>query len=393
MGSQRLMRITIQNLVDDFRTAIADQYYPESSIVEYLSHAQMEVARDLNFQVPLKCTLATVAYQEEYDVPDRMRKIKTVRLQDDVVRYVDKLEIERIGYPDRALTGILTDKLVWRYGDKIGLYYIPSDDASSTTLYSDLTSTATSMTCVYTEDFPPRGVVKVGNEKVSYTNIDNSVTTYTVFKGLARGVENTIATSHVTTDVVTWQDIELFGEGYPPGFINKPNGGSFTVSGAGGSIGAGVYKYQCTFYSTSLGSESLPYYVGMFTTASNTTKVSLSSFPVSTDADVDYIKLYRTKANGNIYYFHSEIANGTTIATDTYADASLGSQWADPTIQISFEYHHAVNYLSLAMYFSDIEEFSRSNFYKNNAQEEINNAIWNERDKLTTEYQQRGMPE
>lgn len=109
---------------------------------------------------------------------------------------------------------------------------------------------------------------------------------------------------------------------------------SAALAGAGaGNLSDGVYQYKITFYNSSLGHESNPSDDNTVeqsvsvTVADHTTdgKVALTSIPVSTDAQVNKRKIYRTTADGAVFLYLATINdNSTTTYTDNIADTSLG---------------------------------------------------------------------
>ena len=388
------MKLTLQDMVDDFRTAVGDDNFSEATIIRYLNKSQTKISKRLKYQVSLKRTMSTVADQEEYTIPSRMRHITDLRVEKDSCLPITKEDIERLYEQDRDNTGTVTS--YWRDGNKIGLYYRPDAAAESTTLYANIISaTATSLQITYDADIPSRGAGIVNSEVMYWTGKTDTDTTYSTLSGLTRGAEGTHATTHSAGDTFTWRDIEIFGFAHPSVFINKPALGSVTTqAGIALDIGS-VYTYKMTFYSSSLEMESLPCLVGSITTTAINGVGALSSLAISTNPDVDYKKLYRTEGDGTIYYYVTELANATTTYTDSNTDATIAanSRLAEPYSQISEEYHEAITTYALFKYFRDVEEFTRSMEFKAEFEELINEALFDEYDKKFITYPQRPLAE
>jgi len=81
------MKTTLQRHIEKFRTAIGDDNYSESEIIKYLNDAQDELASDLNVEIPVKRTMSTVAYQEEYTLPSTIRRVYHCRVEEDTLGF------------------------------------------------------------------------------------------------------------------------------------------------------------------------------------------------------------------------------------------------------------------------------------------------------------------
>ena len=388
------MKLTLQDHIDDIRTAIGDDNFSEATIIRYLNKGQEEIVKKLKYQIPIKRTMSTIAYQEEYTIPTKIKRITEVRVGQDHVEPILKEDIEKSYEQDRDNTGTVEN--YWRDGNKLGFYYRPDASAESTTLYANISSaTATSCDITYDADIPSIGAGLVGSEVIYWTNKTDSETTYSTLGGLTRGAEGTIATTHTAGDTLTWRDIEIFGFAHPSKFINKPAQGSVTTqTGTALDVGA-TYTYKLTFYSKSLEMESLPYLVGSITPSISAGLGALSSLAISTDSDIDYKRLYRTEGGGSIYYYVTELANATTSYTDSNTDATIAvnSRLADPYSQIDEEYHRAITYFALYEYFDDIEEYTRAMRFQAKFNEIIGEAIFDEYDKKFIYYPQRPIAE
>ena len=84
----------------------------------------------------------------------------------------------------------------------------------------------------------------------------------------------------------------------------------------------GTYNYLVTFYNSADGTESQP---SNFSADEKVTNghVTLGSLPVSTDPQVDQIKLYRIGGNLTAFTLVATLANGTTTYLDTLSDTDI----------------------------------------------------------------------
>ena len=101
------------------------------------------------------------------------------------------------------------------------------------------------------------------------------------------------------------------------------------LAGVGaGNLTNGTYSYKITFYNSSLGHESNPSSVTADVTVVDKTtngKVALTDIPVSTDAQINQRRIWRTTVGGGVWLLLATINdNTTTTYTDNLADTSLG---------------------------------------------------------------------
>jgi len=387
------MKTTLQRHIEKFRTAIGDDNYSESEIIKYLNDAQDELASDLNVEIPVKRTMSTVAYQEEYTLPSTIRRVYHCRVEEDTLGFLTKKKVEEIVEQQRTNTGVVSN--FWLDGSKLGLYYTPDAAAETSALYAAISSaTATTVDIDYSTSFPTyKGSVIVNDEVIWYTYLEHATdNAYTTLNGCTRGAENTIATTHSVDDTVTWRDIEIFGYAYPAKFINKPNAGSAAISAGSGLTADSDYLYYLTYYSSGLGRESLPYLVGEVTPTGANCQVSLSSLAESTDSDIDYKRIYRTKADGTVYYYITEVANATTTYTDSTADTSLETRYSEPYSEIPEDHHRMITWIALRDYFGDREEFTLEAKYQGYIDRYLPDAIFKEKTRDLTKYQQKPLP-
>lgn len=108
--------------------------------------------------------------------------------------------------------------------------------------------------------------------------------------------------------------------------ITPPDTAPTAAAGAAGAL-TGDYEYMVTFYrSGNYPCESNPSPESTAVTLSSE-KCDLSAIPTSADPKVNARRLYRTKANGAIFYWLVDIEdNTTTTYEDNYTDDELGDE-------------------------------------------------------------------
>jgi hypothetical protein len=99
------------------------------------------------------------------------------------------------------------------------------------------------------------------------------------------------------------------------------------MAGSGGSLAAGGYSYRYTFYDSDTGAESAPSCVSATTTAVANDSATVSELMPSTNSRVTSRRLYRTVADGGVWYYVGPLNdNATKEYLDGLIDASLGSE-------------------------------------------------------------------
>lgn len=94
---------------------------------------------------------------------------------------------------------------------------------------------------------------------------------------------------------------------------------------AGAGLSSGTYLYALTFYNPIDGVESPPSPSASVTIASAEKRIRITAISMSTDAQSDQKRIYRTVVGGVTYYRVTTISNVTTTYTDLVTDASLGT--------------------------------------------------------------------
>lgn len=105
--------------------------------------------------------------------------------------------------------------------------------------------------------------------------------------------------------------------------IDAPSSAPTAATGGAGVL-TGGYSYKVTFYDSVSAHESNPSAASNTFTASGN-QISLTGIPVSTDAQVNRRRIYRTTTGGGVWLFIYEIADNTATSwTDNLADSQLG---------------------------------------------------------------------
>lgn len=106
--------------------------------------------------------------------------------------------------------------------------------------------------------------------------------------------------------------------------IEPPASGPSGVASAGGSLSAGTYYVKYTFVDED-GFESNPSPESSAITANANDKITLT-IATSSDPKVVARRIYRTTANGALYYFDTEVSDNTTTNVElTQSDTSLSA--------------------------------------------------------------------
>jgi len=97
-------------------------------------------------------------------------------------------------------------------------------------------------------------------------------------------------------------------------------------SGSGAMTSSVTYKYKLTYVTTNMGEGGTSSFESV-TMGGSDTKVDLANIPVAAaDYEVLAKRLYRTLADGSIYYYLGEMSAATTVYTDLTADVDLGDE-------------------------------------------------------------------
>ena len=120
------------------------------------------------------------------------------------------------------------------------------------------------------------------------------------------------------------------GSGTVPWTIAAPTVTPVVAIGSGGSL-TGSYSVRFTYCrktsAGALAAESNPSSPST-SVALTADQLDISGLTASTDSQVTHIRIYRTPAGGSDYLFDQDITNGTTTATSTQSDTSLGAEFS-----------------------------------------------------------------
>jgi hypothetical protein len=104
-------------------------------------------------------------------------------------------------------------------------------------------------------------------------------------------------------------------------------------AGGGSLTTTSTYKYIYTYYNSNKGVESDPYATALshLLTAANCKITFDIPADATMDSQVTHVRVYRTNANGAIYYYEQQAAytNAEITITSTIADTSLGSAFGE----------------------------------------------------------------
>lgn len=108
------------------------------------------------------------------------------------------------------------------------------------------------------------------------------------------------------------------------GLVAPASAGSGAETTGGSLTTLAIYQWKITFVSATSESNGNTT-AGSITLTGANNKVNLSSIPVSSDAQVTSRRVYRTKANGAIFYFERTIGDNVTTTSElSSADSALG---------------------------------------------------------------------
>ena len=105
--------------------------------------------------------------------------------------------------------------------------------------------------------------------------------------------------------------------------------------GAGGSLSAGNYQVALTLYNSYTDTESAPYYISGAVACVASDSITVSTYNTGPNASgwqANYIRVYRTKVGGSVFYLDREVTRNQALYTFpatitlTQADSALGDE-------------------------------------------------------------------
>ena len=175
----------------------------DEDIIEEINEKQRDVAHERLW--PFYETIfsaSTVTNQREYGINTSVSygKAYMVAVDSEPLKKIDATKYNILHF-DTNQTGNPTHFHIWN--NKLRLYPMPSSAATSTTLSVAITSaTATEISLTSTSGFRAPGRALIDSEVVSYENVST-----TQLLGCQRGLEGTIAATHLISVAVTERDI------------------------------------------------------------------------------------------------------------------------------------------------------------------------------------------
>ena len=342
-----------------FRRGIGDLNYPEVYVIGYLNGALMEMAKDLKVVKYFEGqrSWASVAHQEKYAMPaTHQRRTMAVRFREDTLSPIDKGLKEGMGESDRWQEMDAARYSI--FGGYLEVWPVPSDDAATVSLTAGVTASETTFSVDSVDELPAKGIGIVGSEVFSWTYIDSENLQLT---GITRGLEGTVAVLHSEDAVVTVRDITWFGGLLPKKFLTKPER-SATVATSANLTGVtdGQHSVYISYFSSKWASESLLQFLDTVTTSDE--QIDLSDLPQSEDGDVDYVRVYMTKAGETGKYFVAQVAKGTTSYSITTNDTDLAanSVYGVCESDVEYKWRDVIDDFSIGQWFLDNEQFQKA---------------------------------
>lgn len=126
--------------------------------------------------------------------------------------------------------------------------------------------------------------------------------------------------TRIGTMATSWADVM----GLQIAFKTNSGGGliayldDMTMVGSAGHLGS--YKYHVTYKNSTTGTRSNPNNTPATVENVERESIELASLPVSADAQVDKLEIWRTLGDGAHYFLVDTLANGTTTYSDRVAD-------------------------------------------------------------------------
>ena len=197
------MAVRVQQFRRRFAELSATQF-SNRQVIQFCHAVELDFARRTGSLTDLR-TLATVANQQKYDLPEDVLGVKNIiydpAIGNERVREVSEQQILQVQY----LTGRPYWYALMQAQKQIMFHPAPSTAAQTTTVdQTGFTATSTSITVASTTGFPSRGRIKINDEVIGYT-----ATTSTTFTGLTRGQDATVAAAHANTDTITYRNLEM----------------------------------------------------------------------------------------------------------------------------------------------------------------------------------------
>jgi hypothetical protein len=348
----------MSNLADhvrQFGVNIGDTEVDERTAIGYLNRAVRELSRENRVLTAFFGTRSwsSSEHVQTYSLPViHGEQDMTVRFDNEPLDGIKKLDLEKLWSGDRHVEGVPERWCV--FDNMLELYPKPMEDADVTTLDKAISSAATSITLDSVDGFQSAGRAKIGSEVISWKNVDVD---NCELQNVERALEGTIAAAHSEGALVTERNIEWWGALMPKKFINKPTISAQAAAATGSGVTNGEHHVYLTFYSSKWESESLELYLKKVTTSSQ--MISITNIPASDDDDVDYVRIYMTKAGGTLLFFVGQVAIGTESYDITTADGDLTSRFVRMVSNVPYKWRDVLDELAAAAWFMDHEQFER----------------------------------
>jgi hypothetical protein len=203
---------SLAKMIDKVRTLIDennDDFISDSDIVDAINDKQRDIINERLWTFnECEYTASSVDNQFEYDIPEYIKTLHTVRFNTKPLVKISEGKWEILHWDTNTESDNPTHCGVWN--DKVRVYPRPSESATTTTLGAAIASaTATSITVADSTDFKRGDYFRfiIDSEVIYATG-----STATTFTGCLRGREGTTATTHLIAATVTERNIVFTGQ-------------------------------------------------------------------------------------------------------------------------------------------------------------------------------------
>lgn len=392
------LSMTVNDQILSFKQGIGDIQYDDNLVIGYLNLAIIDLERGnklIERETEL-VTMPSVAHKNKYELPRCVTNhVKHVRFDGEPLKRMSWAEYNMKSEDARHTTSSEPTHYAVHEGH-IYLWPIPTTAANTFSLAEDIDKDDTTFELDSLDDLPEQGSLYIGSddyygdtheaEKVRYSGLDDDNTKVI---NVERGQEDTVPDYHYggsATVTVTHYNIEIEASGNLRRIIPKPTKmAKLEDTGTGDTVTDGTHQIWLSYYSTTWRSESPLRWVGEIDTDGHSIKVS--NIPISSDPDIDKVRIYMSKANEILPYQIEYTLFGTwfdpnestSYTTIGYSDSDLTESMVhrEPELNIPRWYRGMVTHLALAQYFEDNEQYTNANLRRTLAAQIQDDWIFN----------------
>ena len=130
------MALTPASLVERIRymTGESDTFWTDPEIYAYMTEAEQLVTDRVDCSQD-STTIASVANQRQYDVPDRVKDLKRVEYNGQKIKNIDFNELGALEDTGSDSTSTGDPRFYYMWGDKIGVSPVPGNDGTNISMY------------------------------------------------------------------------------------------------------------------------------------------------------------------------------------------------------------------------------------------------------------------